>query len=650
MTIKNFDSFNEEFLGIDIKKIKKAAYDFHKTKECRILFSGIDKKILDDSTKEIDKAKEKYGNLDKFSTKLLSKADNKNESIVATTIFTAFGIHAVWKLLRAIKDDKSFWAYLGRLFFTPDSKTDYPFLKSMRDIFISVTFVCYLITYICASNFESNDYYKTSLGQMVNFTFKWDGTSNYIVKDSYDKVYNFIKTPDDKYDILLNGKKIGTSDHYQMIYNLKGEKVTKEYHLREHEQFTVYKMDLERLLTKSSTLKNNKLQIEIQKREKEMEEDNKRINKLSNEIDSLNIKAYENVDMARKFLKEKGLDYDKLMDSHIPLREFRDLLIKNNNIGYLGLFTKIWIKTPSPMYHNLDFLYELYDKIKANKDILSSLRDNNGVKKDIMRFDDYEELNDSLNRLEDWKKINLFIRELPPTQKALIWEDGYFREELKSQYQFLSKTIITISKNKSLLNNFLKKVSSIKTQKNFIDILESLTGEDTWEFEHWLDKLNNTKNVYVTWSDKEKNQIICVVVTHAAIKKIAYMTNWCIFRDKSYFYEYSSKGLQCILYDFNIDSRQNESVIGFTLDNKDSIVNCHNKSDHHSRLPRTFILGSELDKYRGRSSYEVIRKEFMKINLIKAASHVDAVFMKVLKNRVSNFLNRPGIAKFVDFY
>jgi len=38
--IKDFESFNEEFV-FDLKKIKDAAYEFHKTNECRKLFSKI---------------------------------------------------------------------------------------------------------------------------------------------------------------------------------------------------------------------------------------------------------------------------------------------------------------------------------------------------------------------------------------------------------------------------------------------------------------------------------------------------------------------------------------------------------------------------------------------------------------------------------
>lgn len=132
------------------------------------------------------------------------------------------------------------------------------------------------------------------------------------------------------------------------------------------------------------------------------------------------------------------------------------------------------------------------------------------------------------------------------------------------------------------------------------------------------------------------------------------MTNWCITRDKYYFDSYSKNGFQCILYDFNYPITSNDSVIGFSLNSKEKryeITNCHNKSDHSTRLPGKFI-NIERGGYYSTKSF--IKPEYVKVNLAKAALKFDKTFVKALNDKIlrpiRTTLNKPGIAKFIDFY
>lgn len=267
-------------------------------------------------------------------------------------------------------------------------------------------------------------------------------------------------------------------------------------------------------------------------------------------------------------------------------------------------------------------------------------------------------LDDALDRLKSWRKVNQFMRELPSAQKRLIWENGYFTDDLKDKSQFLISAITKIANDANLSRTFLSKISAAKTKSAIIDSIASITNQELWDFDHWLNKLNNTRNVYVTWSSKQEKQIICIVTSYQTIKKIAYMTNWCIRRDKYYFDNYSKNGFQCILYDFNYPITSNDSVIGFSLNSKKKryeITNCHNKSDHSTRLPEKFINMKRKDRgYGYYSTKDFIKPEYVKVNLAKAVLKFDKTFIKALNDQilrpVRSTLNKPGIARFIDFY
>ena len=650
MIITNFDSFNEGFLGVDLKKIKEEAQKFSKTKECVKIFSKVDTDILDSVVEELKRLKQKWGSIDVLGQKLLTKAETSNEGITSTVILSVFGIHAFMKLLSALKNSQGFLEYLGRLFW---SKGDYDFGRKLRDIAIMVTFIIYVIVYLIGSNTFQGDYHKTSTGVYTELSFKWNGIHDYVYKDGVGKQYDVKRLSSSNYEIFYKGKKIGTTD-LDYIYRLDGKSIMVDVSFGKDDYVPDMKsIDLEKILTGKY---NKSTEVEIETRKKE-------IDKLEHEIDSLNTKAYENVDMAKKIFKDAGKDYDeiiatpkeKLVDRDWIFVTIKDILTQGNNIGYLGLFANITINDRV----SLSNLENLYNLIKRNKDIINNLRDNNGNLCSLFDFKRYEPIFDALVRLSDWRKVNQFMREIPSAQKGLIWKDGYYTDELKSKSQFLTSAIVKISDDDNLSRTFLSKISAAKTTDAIVDSIARITNQQPWDFNYWLNKLNSTRNVYVTWSSKEKNQIICIVTTYSTIKQIAYMTNWCITRYSSYFKSYSKNGFQCILYDFNYPITSNNSVIGFSLNdvkNRYKITDCHNKSDNSTQLPDEFLKDINYTGHRSSRSYYdyEVKPEFVQVNLAKAALKFDNTFLKVLKDKtlkpVRTFLNKPGISKFIDFY
>lgn len=641
--INNFESFiNESYLGINISDIKKKAFEFHKTKECRLAMLEIDISILNKAVKEVQNLVKRYGAVDDLAKDIVVKSEAKNEGLFGGILLAVFGFHAIMKLLKAIKDGWSLGRYLRGLFYTEGYNTD---LKTPYDFILTTVFIVYLIIYIVQSRTWTDDAYQAA-GVSVNLEFKWNGIHDFIVRDPMGKIYSFKRVGICRCEIYYNDVLIGKMVDDQ-IYDMDGRKKFTDIQVGSN----FVKFDLEKVLT-GAMKENPKISKEIRDRLVKKQQ-------LEKEIEDLERKTFENVDQTRKFLKSKDIDYDEIINTDYEYKptigesgskrdyylnniingtkELKKIMTDNNNIGYLGTFVK-FLDTSSKTR-----VIRAYHDLMNLKDLINKLRDNDGNLKQVIEFDKLEDLEDSINRVKDWKIVNDFIRELPPTQKKLLWKDGWFSDDVKDMSQFLTTAIIALSKDVDKKNNFLRKVSSIKDRKSLIDIISAASNKEPWDFDHWVNKLNNTRNVIITWSSKEENQIICAVFTHSAIRKIAYMTNWCIVRDSSYFRSYTARGEQYILYDFNHSEKQNESVIGFTVKIDGIISACHNKSDYGARLPDKFITQPShfLSK---------VNPEYIKFSIKNAINKLDSGVITILRAKLRRVLNKPKIASFIDWY
>lgn len=645
--MKYLNSFNENFLSIDINKIKENANKFYTTKECRIAMSEIDINTLNNAIKEVEKLKSKYKSIESAIKKLISKSETQNEGIAGTIMLTIFGLHAFIKLLVAIKNGWSFGRYIRGWFYT--SQED---LSTVRDAAIMVTYLIYVIVFIVGENKWSSDAYKINKTDMyMGLEYKYDGIHNYTIRDDFGKLYHFKRIGFGKWDIYnANNKLIGKCIK-EDIYDTNNQPIAFSESISNEDEKNYIekhyiKIDLEKILTK---VKQKDNRAEIEKR-------NIEIKKLYNEIDSLNRKTFENIDITRKILNEKGIDYDSIednMDNYSdPDRilakgviELKYFMTKNNNLGYLSTFTNFLIegikKSHDQNISHMRSVINIYKRLVDIGNLSEKLRDSEGNIKKVVEFTTLESLNDAISRVLDWQKVNSFIKGFPPTQKRLIWENGYYTEELKSISQYLTRTIISIVSNETAKNNFLSKISSIKDKESLINILSSISNKDPWDYKHWESKLENGRNIIVTWKSESEKMIICSVFTHEAIKKIAYMTNWCIFRYKDYFNKYQSKGYQFILYDFSKDERDNKSVIGFTTTPSYRITDCNDKNDHRTSLPYSIWPHSKSSK---------VIKEYVNITIKSMFNKLDSSLWAIVKNKIKNVLSNQYIADFLDFY
>lgn len=553
------------------------------------------------------------------------------------------------KVLLTLKNKDSFGAFIGKLFITEDH-----FWLSARNFIITIVFIIWSLTYIIASSSYFTSTFLGDLGAKVSLKLKWEGIHDYTLKDDYGKIYQIKRKSEDLYDIIIDDRLVGKFRN-NIIYKLNGEVLLKEVFLGENESQHIsnsVSIDLERLLLKKTeTLIRSKAKKEIDDRQV-------KVKKISNELDSLTKLTLENTQLAKKLFSDHGIDYDtftsktgnlsRLDNSIIDcFKRIREVLIKNNNSGYVGLFAKLALGGIS-IYR----LESVYERMVSMKNIIGNLRDSDGNLKDLLTFDTYESLTDSLERLEDWNIANHFIRKFPPNQKKLIWKDGYFIDDLKSQSQSLFSSIKKLNGSEELSNQFFKKVSYFKTTSKLIESIYQITKIEPWTFDYWKKKIDSTRNVVTTWESKSDNQIICVVFTYKSIKELAYMTNWCIVRSKSYFTDYTNKGIQCILYDFNKPNTNNNSILGFTVRNEE-IIFCHDKSDSRARLPGKFT-GEKYDPtwdyhfhFRGNDN---IHPNFLKFTYSNCMKKLDFSILKLIKSKIHKFLNNPKVSKFIDWY
>lgn len=666
MELNHLNLFNESFLSIDINKIKEEAFKFHKTSECREILSQIDQNVLEKVIKEVEKLSNKYKSIEVAIKKIISKSQASNEGIIGMSILTIFGLHAFIKLLIALRDNHQFGDYIDRLFHAGEEKQ----LKGIRNFLISVTFIVYMIIHIVASNCWNEDTYISKLYN-TNLKWQWSGVNNYKVKDGTDKIYLFKKSGD-KFDIYHNDTLIGRCKD-ENLFNLKDKLVLRGIDTSSintsypNSYLPTIKIDLEKLLLGKYKLNIKTLsyakqrEIDIRNLEKEAKVKsntialrNKELNQLKHKIDSIDktrYNIYENVDATRKFLLSKGIDYDLIddlqtgnytMDNKIrAIRSLKASMLRDNKMGYLSTFVKYVFQSYSTSY-----ILSLYNELMriSNMQLISKLRNSNGVLTNVVDFENWTDLNRAIIDVYQWKELNAFIKGFPPKQRNLIWENGYYKADLLSISEYLTKSIIDISYSKVAKDAFFSKISSIKDKDTLIEVIYAVSKTEPWDYDYWLKKLKSTKNTLITWSSKEEKEIICLVFTHPAIQKIAYMTSWCIFTNKNTFYSYLQKGYQFILYDFKLKMENDRSIIGFTTDLNHNMLDCHSRRDMRDILPNKFVTEYKRDKFQ-------LKSEFIKIDLREALRKLNPVVMPLFRRRIGDIIsNNKYINNFLNWY
>lgn len=230
---------------------------------------------------------------------------------------------------------------------------------------------------------------------------------------------------------------------------------------------------------------------------------------------------------------------------------------------------------------------------------MNTYLDNEAILKN-MKFDlslvidkDIEALDDAMNAsIRDYKIERYANTILSNKYKDLLTKDSL--ESFKTLYDLK----IT---EKELQNLIGKKLASIKTTTEFETYLEKVIGQfNGFNQEALCNKLDKA-NIELLLTE---NDIYVFEVKKFEDSKALGSPSWCIARNQSYFDTYTGGGRrQFFIYDFNKGEKNNESMIGITLEKSGNFNTQHLKNDDYvsptellKDIQKRLIL-KEIDQY-----------------------------------------------------
>lgn len=234
--------------------------------------------------------------------------------------------------------------------------------------------------------------------------------------------------------------------------------------------------------------------------------------------------------------------------------------------GYVGLFTKLYFLKNVQMTS----LKNLLEVIQTQPNLIQQLP------KPLIQYDDYEKIQDDLEKSRITIHAKQMYDEFPSSQKQLIK-----LEEDKNLLYLLSK-----HKSKA---NFLRKISSYKQRKTLLSNLKLfLDSVSTDRFDNLMQVLKEMHHsIRIVYKSLKKNIVIVRVQDHSSLVKIASDTSWCIVRESSMFRNYvrNSDVKQFVI--FLLDKKESDNLrkIGATFSiyatNKDkkTFVTAHDIRD-----------------------------------------------------------------------
>jgi len=170
--------------------------------------------------------------------------------------------------------------------------------------------------------------------------------------------------------------------------------------------------------------------------------------------------------------------------------------------------------------------------------------------------------------------------------------------------------------SKSVIQNLVgKKLAAIHTPEEFEKYLEKVIEHVSgFSEEALMNKLegNGIQPVY-----NENNVIVFEVKTFEQSKSLG-SPSWCISRNDYYFNDYTSNdSKQYFLYDFNRNEKDNQSMIGFTVQINGELRTQHAKNDDYhsvdeflSKIVNKIIYTNKQDYQLDQEKLTELEKEF----------------------------------------
>jgi hypothetical protein len=238
-------------------------------------------------------------------------------------------------------------------------------------------------------------------------------------------------------------------------------------------------------------------------------------------------------------------------------KNFIDIFKRENSLINLGKLL-VAVNTYST---NLDFFNNKPFDIKAEYE-----------KSELVKQDKYravEDLDDKMNKKIKDHKVQLFAHSIASNKYMNLYNDESYKI-IESIYDLNLKTTI--------FQDYIgKKIAAYKTPEQFNEGLSGfLKSFNGFDMQSMLVKAENAGARIIS----EADDTLIIEIEDYQQSKLLGSSSWCIVRDESYFNSYTEDGnKQYFLYDFSLDSADNASMIGFTLDRNGDHYAAHYKDD-----------------------------------------------------------------------
>jgi len=346
------------------------------------------------------------------------------------------------------------------------------------------------------------------------------------------------------------------------------------------------------------------------------------------------------IQQAKRLLQEKNLP-----ENYKPYTDVRTLL--NNNIGYVGTFTKFLLDGATPnelidpkkMSARVERIKSVYGQLLEARDL--------SLPKNVIEFDNIEELSGAIKGAKLSRDVKRFVDQFPSTQKQFFYKDGqyvsyetnsnnYNRKMRKVQSnrtvyyfdceRFLSQ--IVTETNEQQRNFFIRSISAYRDINSLVNRLKNLKSLP--DFNTILNEIKSTSDAIITHKDPDNGIIVVRLYAFSACHRLARSTNWCISRDSGNFLQYIRKGKQFMIYSLydqinnNTYDGERYTIIGITTNNRNKVLDSFDKynSNCSGSIRRRNILrdlftekfGNTYIKSEITSTYETNHKLFNYMN------------------------------------
>lgn len=265
----------------------------------------------------------------------------------------------------------------------------------------------------------------------------------------------------------------------------------------------------------------------------------------------------ENIQRSRKILK--SINRDESDENYIKIKE-----IVGAHVGFLGMFTFLFFEKK----YKLKDLSDLLATILSNKKLLQYLP------KEVVKYDNIEELGDDLLNLSEWALYNReFVSRLTSNLKKEAKKDS----TLKDAYIHLDDDV-----KSDLLNNFIPKVSRYKEYTEFKNDCIYYINKNGQDILDVAKQIEETKGIYTIYNND--NILIAEVYNKQASCKMG-SKSWCISGSIGGSWDsyagLSTGNKQYFIWNFNVSSSNIDSQVGVTIKADGSQKTSHLKNDEY---------------------------------------------------------------------